>query len=267
LTALTIPVQLSENLYVVYSEYPHVDCGNVYLITGLVPTLIDCGSPRGVGQLVRNLGQLDLHVSDLEQVIVTHGDYDHIQGFHELFRLNPNLRLFLNTRDWPIVHEHNPYGNSSSIYDLPFILFREGMCLPLEDGQVLRAGNTDLTVHHTPGHTEGCVCLLGEIDATQVLFAGDTIGGAMKGLEGANIQIWTHALQRWRESLNHLATLEFDWVLNGHEPAGTLPLSRQHFDRMLKSFGAMLSPWFSLADDEPVMVANEAPRQIQQQLA
>ena len=254
MTVLTFPVQLSEHLHVVYSEYPHVDSGNVYLITGSVPTLIDCGSPRGVDQLIRNLGHLGLQVSDLEQVIVTHGDYDHIQGFHELQRRNPGLRLFLNTRDWPIVHEDNPYGNSSYIYGHPFFLFRKGDFLPLEDGQIMRVGDTELIVHHTPGHTEGCVCLLGEVDGIRMLFAGDTIGGAMKSLEGADIAIWLHAAQTWRKSLDHIASLDFEWVLNGHEPAGTLPLTRPLFDRLSKSFGTMLNPWFSLSEDEPASV-------------
>jgi len=83
-----------------------------------------------------------------------------------------------------------------------------------------------------------------------VLFAGDAIGGSMKSLAGADLQLWAKAMVTWAESLQRLGALSFDWVLNGHEPAGTLPLRRSHVDRLLESFGKMMNPWFLLDDDE-----------------
>jgi glyoxylase-like metal-dependent hydrolase (beta-lactamase superfamily II) len=251
MVVLTAPVQLFGSLYVVYSEYPHVDCANVYLITGAAPTLIDCGSPRGADQLVRNLGQLDLEMSDIEQVIATHGDYDHIQGFHILSGLNPHLRLYLHPRDWPIVQGTDTYRNSADLYQLPFFPFAEDRCLPLADGVAIAAGDVSLTVHHAPGHTEGSTCLLGNFHGESVLFAGDAIGGGMKSLDGATIEIWAEAVKTWRESLHQLLELDFHWVLNGHEPAAMLPLPRKHIERQIRSFGKMLNPWFTLAEDEP----------------
>jgi len=252
---LTAPVQLRDNLYIAYSEYPHVDSGNVYLIAGSCPTLIDCGSPRAVPHLAANLAQLGLDIGDLDQVIATHGDYDHIQGFHELRQLNPDLRLYINRHDWPTMLAGDAYRNSSYLYRRPFVPFDASQCLPLEDGDVLPAGDTTLTVHHTPGHTEGSVCLLGEIDGRRVLFAGDAIGGSMKSLAGADLRIWANAAVTWRESLRRLEALTFDWVLNGHEPAASLPLTRPHVDRLFRSFGQMMNPWFLLGEDEPTVDA------------
>lgn len=248
--ALTSPLQLSASLYIAYSEYPHVDSGNVYLITGTYPTLIDCGSQRAVPQLVHNLAQLGLEVSDLHQVIATHGDYDHTQGFHELQKLAPDLPFLINSNDWPTMLAGDTYRNSSYLYRRPFVPFLANQCLPLDDGDILTAGNTSLTVHHTPGHTEGSVCLLGDIDGHGVLFSGDAIGGSMKSLAGADLQIWADAAVTWMESLQRLGALPFDWVLNGHEPAETLPLARSHVDRLFGSFGMMLNPWFLLGNDE-----------------
>ncbi|MDQ3656850.1 MAG: MBL fold metallo-hydrolase [Chloroflexota bacterium] len=248
--ALTAPLQLSANLYVAYSEYPHVDSGNVYLITGEYPTLIDCGSQRAVPQLLRNLAQLGLQVSDVHQVIATHGDYDHTQGFHDLRKLQPDLPLLINRHDWPTMLEGDTYRNSSYLYGRAFVPFAADQCLPLGEGDVLPVGDTTLTVYHSPGHTEGSVCLLGDIDGHGVLFAGDAIGGAMKSLAGADLQIWANAAVTWTESLGRLAALDFDWVLNGHEPAESLPLARTRVDRLFRSFGKMMNPWFLLADDE-----------------
>jgi glyoxylase-like metal-dependent hydrolase (beta-lactamase superfamily II) len=259
MVALTAPVRLFDSLYIVYSEYPHVDCGNVYLTTGATPTLIDCGSPRGVDRLVLNLAQLGLDVADVVQVIATHGDYDHIQGFHRLRALNPELRLYLHRQDWPIVQGNDAYSNSSDLYQQPFVPFLANDCLPLDDGAAIPAGDGTLTVHHTPGHTAGSICLLGHFGDESVLFAGDAIGGGVKGLEGATLAIWAQAVQTWRESLQSLLAADFQWALNGHEPARSLPLPRAHVERLVKSFGKMLNPWFTLAEDEPVITLITEP--------
>jgi glyoxylase-like metal-dependent hydrolase (beta-lactamase superfamily II) len=257
MTALIAPVQLAPHLFIVYSETPHRDSSNAYLLTGEVPTLIDCGSHRAAPQLIANLRQLGLRVEDVVQVIATHGDYDHIQGFHDLRRQHPDLRLYLHRHDWPVVQGSDPYRNASYLYRHPFVPFTAEQCLPLEDGQAIAAGDAALTVVHAPGHTEGSVCLLGEIDGQRVLFAGDAIGGAMRSLTGATLEIWAQAAITWEASLQRLSALEFDWVLNGHESAEALPISRKRFDRAVLSFGRMLNPWFSL-DDEDVPASEVA---------
>lgn len=248
--SLTGPIQLSPHLFIVYSEFPHRDSGNAYLITGRYPTLIDCGSQQAVPQLTDNLLHVGVRVEDLTQVIATHGDYDHVQGYHDLRLQNRSLRLHLHRKDWPIVQGNDPYQNASYLYRHAFVPFTSEQCLPLEDGETIDAGDTRLTVHHAPGHTEGSVCLLGTIDGREVLFAGDAVGGAMRSLTGANLQIWARAAVTWEQSLRRLSELDFEWVLNGHEPAETLPLSRARFDRGVTSFGRMLNPWFSWEEDE-----------------
>ncbi len=247
---LNAPIRLSAHLYLVYAEYPHVDSGNVYLITGSRPTLIDCGSRRASPQIVRNLAQIGLGVGDIRQVIATHGDCDHTQGIHDLRKLQPDLRLSMHRQDWPLVVEGDPYRNSSYVYGRPFAPIMAEHCLPLDDGDAVTAGDVTLTVHHTPGHTEGSICLLGEVDGRRVLFAGDTIGGSMKSLTGADLRLWAEAAASWSLSLDYLKSLSFDWVLNGHEPADGLPIQRTYVDRLFASFGIMLNPWFLLADDE-----------------
>ncbi len=252
MTSLTAPVQLTPHLSILYSEYPHHDSGNAYLITGRYPTLIDCGSQLAFPQLVRNLEQAGLAVHDLAQVIATHGDYDHVQGYHDLRREHPRIRLHIHRKDWPSVQGSDPYRNGSYIYDRALEPIAAESCLPLEEGELIAAGDTILEVHHTPGHTEGSVCLLGEIDGRRVLFAGDTVGGGMRSLDKAVLEIWAQAAVSWKQSLQRIAALDFEWVLNGHEPARSLPISRDRFDRAVASFGWMMNPWFTLDEEDPV---------------
>jgi glyoxylase-like metal-dependent hydrolase (beta-lactamase superfamily II) len=249
MTRLTAPRQLSPHLFILYSEYPHRDSSNVYLITGRNPALIDCGSRRSVPQVLRNLAQLGLDIHDIDRVIATHGDCDHTQGFHDLRRVNPDVRLHLHPADWSLVQEANPYRNAGYLYRIEFQPIPPETCAPLADGDRIAAGDSELTVIHTPGHTEGSVCLRGEIDGRHILVAGDTVGGSMRSLQGADLKIWAQAAQTWQESLQTISPLEIDWILNGHEPATGLPLARTWLDRGMAAFGMMMNPWFSLHED------------------
>lgn len=248
MTNLTSCFRFSEHVYLAYAEFPHVDSGNVYLITGECPTLIDCGSPRALPQLIDNLSQLDINVQDIQQVIATHGDFDHVQGFHGLRLLNPHLELLIHDLDRSIVQAENAYHTASYLYGQPFVRLQAGQCIPVADGDTIPAGDGLLTVHHTPGHSEGSICLSGEIDHHAFLFAGDAIGGSMKSLDGATLEIWAQAARTWETSLSRLSTLEFEWILSGHEPAFGLPLTRERFDHMVANFGKMLNPWYLPGD-------------------
>lgn len=251
MSRLEAPLQVLPHLFIVYSEYPHVDSGNVFLITGDRPTLIDCGSQRAVPQIVSNMAQLGIGVTDLRQILATHGDFDHVQGFHRLRQLNPDLRISIHPGDLPIVQGDDIYGNASYLYGQPFVPIGPECCRLVEHGDVILAGDDELTVVHATGHTAGSVCYLGQIGDQSVLFAGDVIGGAMRSLSGATLDVWAQAVITWEQSLHRLSALPFDWVLNGHEPAATLPLPRASFDRLLPYFGKMLNPWFHLGEAEP----------------
>ncbi len=260
MTTLTAPVQLSSHFYILYSEYPHCDSGNVYLVTGEHPTLIDCGSRRSVSHTEKNLHALGMSVLDIEQIIATHGDCDHVQGFPVLKLRNPLLHLHIHRGDWPAVQGTDMYRNAGYLYGLPCLPIMPDDCLPLESGDVITSGDSLLTVIHTPGHTEGSICLHGRIDGQTVLFAGDCIGGAMHSLDGAVTSTWVQSFQTWKHSLAVLSALRFDWILNGHEPAATLPIARAAFDRMVPSFGMMMNPWFSLSEadfPEPELIAQD----------
>lgn len=223
----------------------------MYLVTGARPTLIDCGSEHAVPRIIANLDLLGLALGDITQVIATHADYDHIQGFHGLHDRNPELCLRINRDDLAVVQEANAYRTASYVYGRPYLSLESACLLPMDPGDVIDVGDSSVEVIATPGHTEGSVCLLGGIDGRGVLFAGDTVGGSMRSLEGASVDAWVGAVRAWTESLRLLSSREFDWVLNGHEPVGSLPITRERFDRMVRRFGMMLNPWFSLGEREP----------------
>ena len=252
MTRLTVPRQLSPHLFVVYAEHPHHDSANVYLVTGDVPVLIDSGSLLAAPHLLRNLASIGVDIRDIGHVLATHGHCDHMQGFQALHAANPDLQLLIHPLDAPFVQGTASGLDICTLYNSTFPPIPANECVPVRDGDRIPAGDGELLVIHTPGHTEGSICLWGEIDGHRVLFAGDTIEGAMPGFEGVEIETWAAAVRTWKDSLLRVAEFEIDWVLNGHEPARGLPLTRDRLDRGIASFGKMLNPWFFLAEDEPL---------------
>ena len=86
---------------------------------------------------------------------------------------------------------------------------------------MIRFGEIRLEVLHTPGHTEGSICLLA--NDQRLLFTGDTLfrGGLGRvDLPGASPEAMV-------ESLSRLSTLESDLrVLPGHGPDSTIERER-----------------------------------------
>lgn len=246
----TEPVQLSPHLYVVLSEFPHRGSANAYLITGKLPTLIDCGSMDGFPVLARSLALLGIDGAEITHVVATHGHFDHVQGIHGLNARWPGLPLLMHEQDLPGVQSGDPYRTAAVVYGRDFKPIPPTWCTALVDGQQVAAGDGFLTVHHTPGHTDGSICLAGNVDGVDILFTGDTVFGAMSGLTGADVTVWTQAIEVWRQSLLRVAALPFEGFLPGHEPSWDLPIPKQRLTRAIPYFGRMLNPWFSLDDQK-----------------
>lgn len=249
MTRLSAALQLSPHLFVAYAEFPHHDSANVYLVTGERPLLIDCGSAHAAQLLLRNLERIGTPIGTIERAVATHGHCDHVQGFDALRAAHPGLRLLIHALDIPLVQQPGLAGSACHLYNGVFRPVPAASIVALGEGDRIPAGDGELLVLHTPGHTAGSICLYGEVDGQELLFAGDTVGGSLPGLEGADLSSWARAERDWEGSLQRIAALDIDGVLNGHEPVGGLPISRVRLDRSIALFGKMLNPWFSLADD------------------
>jgi glyoxylase-like metal-dependent hydrolase (beta-lactamase superfamily II) len=137
-----IPLQPSgevytSNVYLVLGTWSRLECVNTLVDVGRDPAVLTSleGAPTGVGK------------SRVEQVVLTHGHYDHC-----------SLLPMILERYRPAV--------------LAFSHCMEGVTDLVADGDQLLLGDRRFTVIHTPGHTEDSICLYSEKDG--VLFSGDT---------------------------------------------------------------------------------------------
>lgn len=146
---------------------------------------------------------------DLRMIISTHRHWDHI---------GDNAEAVIATGATLAAHIADRHGlEQPDAMSAPFPIPPSVPALDLKEGSRIRFGDNDLTVLHTPGHTEGSVCLLNQEE--RVLLSGDTLFAGAWGrtdLPGGSAEAMV-------ESLSRLATLDDGLtVLPGHGAQTTI---------------------------------------------
>ncbi len=124
--------------------------------------------PGDGGDVARVLAALTKHGLKLKAIVITHAHIDHIGGAAKL-KASTGAPVYMNAAD-------------QVLYDaLDVQAGWLGMRTPetteidvdARDGDTLRCGTTEMQFIHTPGHTQGSICVL--IPAENKLLAGDTL--------------------------------------------------------------------------------------------
>ena len=182
---------------------------NCYLIKDTATgkgAVIDPGDePERVVAAVKDSGM------DPVAVFLTHAHYDHTGAVAGLLEAFPGLPVYLHDADYEL-------GVSARGAMMPDAFRRTAS---YGEGDVLKVGELEFTVLHTPGHTPGGVTLKCE----NILFTGDTLFAGSMGrtdFPGGSDQAILASLKR-------LAQLPGDYqVCPGHEDFSTLETERQH---------------------------------------
>jgi hydroxyacylglutathione hydrolase len=132
----------------------------------------------------RIMALLAKHSLTVKQIIITHAHIDHIAGAHRLKRLTGAPVLY-NQNDLPLVKMMDVQATWLNI-PTPTV---ENPDDTLDDGKLIAITGLSGSILHTPGHTEGSVCLY--LPTHTLLLAGDTLFAGSVGrtdLPGGNMQ-------------------------------------------------------------------------------
>jgi glyoxylase-like metal-dependent hydrolase (beta-lactamase superfamily II) len=158
----------------------------------------------------------------LKLIVSTHGHWDHI-GDNAAVAGHTGADIAVHALDR---HRLERPTSTSAPFEIPPSV----PAVELAEGGLIRFGSLRLRVLHTPGHTEGSVCLLAEDDAT--LFSGDTLfagGWGRVDLPGGDPA-------QMVESLGRLAALDDPLrVLPGHGSATTIGRERAWLELVERS--------------------------------
>jgi metallo-beta-lactamase class B len=130
------------------------DLSSYLITTDQGHMLINTGVGSSVPMIRANVESLGFRFGDIKLLLATHGHWDHVGGMAAIKRLT-GARMLMHEADVPVLEDG---GNS----DFRFYPKGRGTVYEpvkvdqaLKDGERVRLGATELTVHHHPGHTKG----------------------------------------------------------------------------------------------------------------
>ena len=104
----------------------------------------------------------------IKYIILTHGHSDHSCGVNEHKAEFPDAKIVAYKDEEAMLE--NPNLNQSPGFGVPYSTKAD---ILVSDGDELKVGDVTLKFIHTPGHTEGGMCIY--VKEAKALFSGDTL--------------------------------------------------------------------------------------------
>ncbi len=171
---------------------------------------------ESAGWFVSNINSLNLN---LRAVFLTHSHWDHTIDTPELIS---KIRADI------YIHKDDEYRilapNDHTVWKIPFDMKPIKADKYFEDDAIISLGTLSFKILHTPGHTEGSVCILNEEE--KIVFTGDTLFSQSIGrsdLPGGNSDKLMNSIFR------KLMTLSGDFqVFSGHGESTNIDTERRY---------------------------------------
>jgi hydroxyacylglutathione hydrolase len=214
-------MQLTDELYAFpWRSFTENNC-NSFLIDGPFKILIDPGHQHLFAELRNSLHAIHVGIEDIDLIIATHMHPDHIEAVQSFSSLSTMVAIHEG--------EYRYFSQkTASFHDFtiePDFFLTEG---------TLKAGDVELEVIHSPGHSPGSICLYWP--SHNALFAGDVIfeqGVGRTDLPGGNGE-------QLKKSISSLSSLNLELLLPGH---GEIIRGRENIER---NFSLIETMYFGL---------------------
>lgn len=172
--------------------------------------------PESSEKYIAKVKELNLHI---RSIFLTHSHWDHSAEAPKL-RAQYNVPVYIHKADEYRVEEPSKH----TIWPLPFKLEPFTADKYFEDGQILQFGTLQCRILHTPGHTEGGVCIYFPDDNS--LFTGDTLFNMSVGrvdLPGGDLNTLFNSIRT-----KILVLDENTDIYPGHGEQSTIGFERRH---------------------------------------
>ncbi len=192
--------QFEENCYILH------DSGHVLFV--------DPG--RHYKKLIEMIGKDEV----VDGILLTHGHSDHTGATDDICDLY-HCPVYMDFRDYPLVDPKtaNLFSEGAPVYaDIQDV-----------SGDILEIGQFKLKIYHTPGHTDGSVCM----QYKNILFTGDTLFQLSCG----RTDLYSGSDEKMKASLDFLKTLPHDLkVYPGHGSSSTIGFEVENNPYMISYF-------------------------------
>lgn len=143
------------------------------------------------------------------KILLTHMHFDHFGAIYRLQYYN-SFELMIHELERDYLERGDPFYTVANIFGIKEIMPIH-VTKSVKDGEIIKIGNINIHVLHTPGHTIGSICLY--IPEYKILVSGDTLFS--NGLFGRT-DLPTGSIKNLLDSLRKLSGFNFDILLPGH---------------------------------------------------
>lgn len=186
--------------------------------------LIDGGSDKSPKQIVARIRQLGFKPEDIRFILVSHEHIDHAGGVAELQRLS-NAEVLAGAAAVPVLRSGEAGRSDPQYGGLPKMA-PVARVRAVRDGEVVKLGPLAVTMHATPGHTQGGASWTWQSSeggrTANMVYADSLNAYGSKAFRYSGDAAWPGARADLERSIARVAALPCDVLVSAHPEVSDL---------------------------------------------